>query len=242
MLQMPAPTRWGSIQACLYSILKAEKALHCIVTDRNFVHGTAKQKDAQTRICDIVTSESFIAYLKNCRMILEPIDEMITMFQSDSAALSDVFTPFALLGPTFVALEGFHDTEKSYLFKLAKQRFDFMYGDAHGIAYLLDPRYIGDGMLLSFREGIEERIFTHHFDDKDPSLEEKTAMCQECTSLRSWAMQQRTSNSFKYQMLVEKRSTFCFLCKCFYSSERRDECKRKRKSKAKEQSPAKVSN
>jgi Protein of unknown function (DUF 659) len=33
MLQPPAPTRWGSIQACLYSIFKAERALHCIVSD-----------------------------------------------------------------------------------------------------------------------------------------------------------------------------------------------------------------
>jgi hypothetical protein len=168
----------GTIQACLYSILKAEKVLHCIVSDRNFVHGISKQKDAQTRIREIVTSESFIAYLKKCLLILEPIDEMITMFQSDSAALSDVFMRFDLLGPAFVALEGLHYTEKSYLFKLSKQRFEFLYGDAHGIAYLLDPRYIGDGMPLPFREDIENKIFTHHLDDKDPSLEEKTKMYQ----------------------------------------------------------------
>jgi hypothetical protein len=97
------------------------------VNDRNFVHGTSKQKDAQTRIREIVTSESFIAYLKKCLLILEPIDEMITMFQSDSAALSDVFMRFDLLDPTFVALEGLHYTEKSYLFKLSKQRFEFLY-------------------------------------------------------------------------------------------------------------------
>jgi hypothetical protein len=42
MLQTPAPTRWGSIQACLYSILKAEKVLHYIVSDRKFVHDISK--------------------------------------------------------------------------------------------------------------------------------------------------------------------------------------------------------
>jgi hypothetical protein len=129
------------------------------------------------------------------------------MFQSDGAALSNVFMRFDLLGPTFVALEGLKYTEKSYLFKLSKKRFEFWYCDVHGIAYILDPRYIADGMPLPFREDIENKIFTHHLDDKDPSLEEKTNMYQEYTSFRSWAMQQRSSNSFKYQMLDEQRST-----------------------------------
>ncbi|KAE8999903.1 hypothetical protein PR002_g18325 [Phytophthora rubi] len=29
---------------------------------------------------------------------------------------------------------------------ILKDRFDFVYGDAHGVAYLLDPRYGGEHM------------------------------------------------------------------------------------------------
>jgi hypothetical protein len=133
---------------------------------------------------------------------------------TDSPALSDVFIRFDLLGPTFVALEGLHYTEKSYLFKLSKQRFELLYGDTHGIAYLLDPRYIGDGMPMPFREDIESKIFTHHLDDKDPSPEKKTKIYQEYTSFRSCAMQQRSSNSFKYQMLAVQRSTIFTFWDC----------------------------
>jgi hypothetical protein len=35
----------------------------------------------------------------------------------------------------------------------------------------------------------------------------KASMYQAYTSFRTWAMQQRTSNSFKYQMSVQNKST-----------------------------------
>ena len=33
--------------------------------------------------------------------------------------------------------------EYQYLVNLAQQRFEFMYGAAYGLSYLLDPRYLG---------------------------------------------------------------------------------------------------
>jgi hypothetical protein len=47
ILQPPAPTRWGSIQACLYSILKAERVMDCIASDRN--SSTAHQSRRSSR-------------------------------------------------------------------------------------------------------------------------------------------------------------------------------------------------
>jgi hypothetical protein len=151
----------ASIQACLDSILKAEIVLHCIVSDLNFIHGTSKQKAGQIKICETVMSESFICNLRKSLKILEPIDKLITMFQSDCTALSDVLKHFAALGPTLSTLEGLHADEKEYLTKLTKYRFEFIYGDAHGIAYVLDPRYIDDRLSLNIRDGIEETIVMH---------------------------------------------------------------------------------
>jgi hypothetical protein len=50
-----------------------------------------------------------------------------------------------------MALPTLSKEELAYLLMLNKSRFSFMYGDAHGIAYLLDPRYDGDGMNLVHR-------------------------------------------------------------------------------------------
>jgi hypothetical protein len=106
------PTRWGSNQACLYSSLKAERVMHCIVSDRNFIHGTLKQKAGQIKIRETFMSESFIFKLSKSLKILEPIDKLIIMLQSDCTALSDVFKNFAVLGPTLSTLEGLHADEK----------------------------------------------------------------------------------------------------------------------------------
>jgi hypothetical protein len=45
--------------------------------------------------------------------------------------------------------------------KLYKESFDFMYSDAHGVSYILDPRYIGDGMCQQVSNKIED--FYLHF-------------------------------------------------------------------------------
>jgi hAT family C-terminal dimerisation region len=207
MLQPPAPTLWGSIQACLYSILKAERVLHCIVSDRNFIHGTSKQKAWQINIREMVMSESFIFNLRKLLKILEPIDKLITMFQSDCTALSDVLKNFAVLRPTLSTLEGLHADEKEYLTKLAKYIFKFIYSDARGISYVLDPRYIGDRLPLNIREGIEVTIYNHYLDDNKSSAEKKAQIFQEYNAFRAWALQQQSMNSFKYVRLCKGKTT-----------------------------------
>jgi hypothetical protein len=124
-------------------------------------------------------SESFIFNLSKSLKILEPIDKLITMFQSNCTALPDVFKNFAVLGTTLSTLKDLHADEKEYLTKLAKYRFEFIYGDTHGIAYVLDPRYIGGRLPLNIREGVEETIYNHYFDDKESSAEKKAQIFQE---------------------------------------------------------------
>lgn len=51
-----------------------------------------------------------------------------------------------------------------------RKRFNFMYGDAHGAGYLLDPRYLGDGMPRSLRKEIEN--FVYNFPKKDGTTSE----------------------------------------------------------------------
>jgi hypothetical protein len=138
--------------------------------------------------------------------ILEPIDKLLTIFQSDCTALSDVFKNFAVLGPTLLTSEGLHADEKVYQTKLAKYRFEFIYGDAPGIAYVLDPRYIGDRPPLNIRDGIEETIYNHYFDDKESSADKKAQILQEYNAFRSWALQQQSTNSLKHVMLCQGKT------------------------------------
>ncbi|KAH6569533.1 hypothetical protein BASA62_004806 [Batrachochytrium salamandrivorans] len=49
--------------------------------------------------------------------------------------------------------------ERSYLLQLLQSRLDFLYGDAIGIAYLLDPRFVGKKMTAFEKTRVEDLIF-----------------------------------------------------------------------------------
>lgn len=46
--------------------------------------------------------------------------------------------------------------------KLITERFDFVYGDAHGIAFVLDPRYMGVGVDTQARAAVDEYVVAWH--------------------------------------------------------------------------------
>jgi hypothetical protein len=59
-----------------------------------------------------------------------------------------------------------------------------MYGDAHGVPYVLDPRYLGDRMLCSLRKEIEDSIFNFPKADGSTSKERKDQLAKEYTLFR----------------------------------------------------------
>jgi hypothetical protein len=77
----------------------------------------------------------------------------------------------------------------------------------HMGSYVLDPRYIGDRLPLNIREGIEETIYNHYFDDKESSAEKTAQIFQEYNAFRAWALQQQSMNSFKYVRLCQGKTT-----------------------------------
>lgn len=46
----------------------------------------------------------------------------------------------------------------SYLENLSDERFQFIYGDAHGLGYLLDPRYVGEKLSRKLKEELEDLL------------------------------------------------------------------------------------
>lgn len=44
------------------------------------------------------------------------------------------------------------DEEHAYLKLLSKKRYEVLYGDAHGLGYLLDPRFIVERLSLHLRD------------------------------------------------------------------------------------------
>ena len=196
----PAETRWGTLIGCFKSLKAADSILNALVSERDFVNkGTAKQKEKCVEIKNILTDPDFVSKLDESIKILEPIEKNIKIFQSDSVPCSDVYQAFLDLEKEMRNLRNVEECKKTYLVKLVKQRFEFMYGDAHGVAYLLDPRYLGDGMDRKLRKEIEDFIFGFPTKDGTTNEERKKQLAEEYTAFRVEALIEKQQESFRFK-------------------------------------------
>ena len=167
--------------------------------------GNTSQREKRATIKDTITDSDFVNKLEECIKILHPIDTLIKMFQSDAVPCSDVYKAFLDLESKMSELVGVSAEKKTYLAKLVRKRFDFMYGDAHGVAYLLDSCYLGDKMTRKLRKEIDF-IFQFPTPDSATSDERKEKLAQEYTAFRIDALAEREKNGFRFKMIGESQS------------------------------------
>ena len=164
-LAIPAPTRWGSLQQCFSTLLQSEAPLHTIVNDRDFLSGMKIEEKTQLKF--FISHENFPSYLRKCLAILKPIDSLIVKYQSNMTPLSDVYHDFwELENEKFKEEDLLKEEEKTFLSSVAKRRFEFICTPAHGMAYVLDPRYLGKHMTFRTLMDFKKRICTHEDPDK----------------------------------------------------------------------------
>ncbi|ETV81983.1 hypothetical protein H257_05510 [Aphanomyces astaci] len=114
-------------------------------------------------IKETVTAVEFVSKLEHCISILSPIDKWIKIFQSDRVPVSEVLN--------------LH--ESKYIVAAIKTRWDFVYDDAHGVGYLLDPRFVGGGIdSMEFKEDVVDFVVTYAPSDTPPST----------NSLQAWPL------------------------------------------------------
>ena len=171
------------------------------------MHATLSRNRATT----VITNDNFVALLEKSLAILTPIDALIVKYQSDSVPVSEVLPDFRALSTQFTQLQtdGHASTEEvNYLIKLAANRYRFMYGKAHGLAYLLDPRFIGQGLDPGNREELENILIDTPMDDQTPVDDERREVLYvQFTAYTISAMKEKTDNSFRFKILLKGRKT-----------------------------------
>lgn len=203
----PAPTRWGTIQGCFKSLRAADNVLNGLVSQRDFVTtGNANQREKRAAIKAIITNPDFVTKLDECIKILDPIDMFVKIFQSDAVPCSEVYNAFLYLEDKMNELTNMDADKKTYLVKLVRKRFDFMYGDAHGVAYLFDPRYLGDKMSRELRKEVEDFVFNFPTPDGSTCKERMEKLAQEYTAFRIDALNEREQNGFRFKMIGNSKS------------------------------------
>jgi hypothetical protein len=80
---------------------------------------------------------------------------------------------------------------------------EFMYGNAHGIAFLLDPQYLGVGMSVEMRLKIEDLIVAHPSEAFNviPTREEQQSVYEDYTNFRISVLEMKRSASISAEML-----------------------------------------
>ncbi|KAG2853377.1 hypothetical protein PC113_g14219 [Phytophthora cactorum] len=157
-LILPADTRWGAIERYFASVHQSEKILHAFVTSRNFLRGRNKEQKAKRRFAyDTVVAKDFVKQLEKALAILSVLSTFQKAFEKNTKPPSDVYRMFLELPEQYNALS-IPISDLGKIGQILKERFDFIYGDAHGVAYLLDPRYLGQNMDDGTREQVQSFI------------------------------------------------------------------------------------
>ncbi|KAF4132255.1 hypothetical protein GN958_ATG08705 [Phytophthora infestans] len=155
-LAKPGDTRCGFLLKCFKTILAAEAILFSRVSARGFLKAkTKKQKKTCRGVHTLVTSAEFVPRLKKAIAILKPISKALKLFEKNITPVSEVYQVLVDL-PNELKATGLTAAEYKSVDALVSSRFEFTYGDAHGIAYLLDPRYAGIDMDASLRSAVED--------------------------------------------------------------------------------------
>lgn len=170
------PTRWSTIEGMVASFLDSKPQLHALVSARNFVQGRATQKAELTKLQETITNADFVDVLNKSLAILLPIERLNVKLQSDKDPISDVMPDSHHWANEFIKLceELFVAAEKrDYLVTLVRDRFQFMYGLAHGLSYLLDSVLLGDGFSSKNRRSVEDMHISRPSDNGHPIDDER---------------------------------------------------------------------
>lgn len=208
---------WRHLKTAFQSLHAAYKVVRLIVSGREFVMcAPGTQYEARLHIQQQILQPGFLLLVEKAIAILHPLDRLMSLFESDTnVPCSEVFYVFAKALPDeLLKIPGLTKSEQTYLLILNQTRFNVMYGDAHGIAYLLDPRYIGDGLNTDVRKNIEDIIFdlpvkevSRHASNNSNSSNAKLDIAQQLTEYVIDATREKNNNTFRYTLLVKHKKT-----------------------------------
>ena len=166
-LALPGDTRWGSLKNMVDSFKASEDILYNYVRTYGWTStGTPKQRKAKRRVHDIIVHSDFKELLSVAQKLLEPIDAIIVELQSDDVPLSRAYDLFDRLESRFDDI-GLTDTQLDYVREKVRHYWKFVYGDATGLAYLLDPRYSGERCDTTLENELIEFICSFRYDDDE---------------------------------------------------------------------------
>ncbi|TMW55071.1 hypothetical protein Poli38472_013833 [Pythium oligandrum] len=150
----------ASICDTLDSVLKSERELVELASRRDFIDSgkTTEEKGILKRIQDFVLGDTFLQDLLNALNILHPLQQQLSQLQNERVPISYVYRCFLDLLSFYAQMELVNKKDKALIASCVNDRFNSIYGDCHGVAYVLDPVFLGADMDEAKVREIEEYI------------------------------------------------------------------------------------
>lgn len=165
----------SSLCASLESVLTLEKELYTVVARRDFVESSSPPEQAKLkRVQDFVLGETFVQDLVNALAILRPLQQHLTHFERARASVSQVLPYFVELLDVYAGMEWVNKKDKALITSCVNERLNAIYGDTHGVAYLLDPLYLGanlDAVKLRDAEAFIARYCRSQTKNRDADVD-----------------------------------------------------------------------
>lgn len=199
-----------TLALCFTTLQRHATAVHSAL-----VNASRSSAHADAHACvAVVESATFASTLETARAIAEPIATAAELFVSPRVVLSDAYHAFVVRLPdAFRAITTVSPIEAAALVRASETSFNAIAGDAHGLANVLDPRFLGDGMTREVQERVEDLLFSfpaHDNDDtaaSDADDARQEAIYTQYTEFRVAALAERSKQSFRFQMLRKGRKS-----------------------------------
>lgn len=214
-LKLPGATRWGSLYRCFESLVNNMAALLEIVNASTFVTGPKKVREQRLHIKNLIRDRDLFRNFEKLQAILKPVNKWLTHFQGDNSVISDAFHVFLDLKKEFADLVQTNVIDQEvcdqYLCLPLFNRWNKGYADIHGLAYLLDPLYQGEGMdednynrtiaLIDGQGLIQE--FTHYKFKCNNSAKMMKLISERKISSKEWLFSLSAREYVKFPRLME---------------------------------------
>lgn len=151
---LPGATRWNSQIDCFRSFVTNRPHMCAIVNDDN--------NNIETRIANLVNNIALISEVKHQISQLQPIAVALDRAQSDTCGLADTCEDWLSL---------LNNPDLSHYQNKVKARFSKAMTDAHFLANLLHPRYIGGNLTADQKSAARDLL--EHYSSEHATLQLK---------------------------------------------------------------------
>ena len=185
--------------------IRAHDSEHCDRVEFCFFGSLKEERENLKKL----VIEGFSQKLNFALALLEPIDKYLVIFKADGVPLSDVYDCMNVKLPQYFKDMKLSRDELTYVLNCCNLRFELIYGVSHEIAFLLDPRFIGEGMTPTIKKKTENFIIEFPVDDINPPTDErKEKLYQQLIDFQVDAVgDKRAKSPFRYNMLVTRKTT-----------------------------------